>query len=215
MKKTILRLAVLLAGLAGALAQNTTVLGDSTLTNQLPVSFLPTKLYAVTGLNTAAGTQYIQVFNRAKGGPLTVKVAGSLNTALNGYYTGTLASGLLRLPAGGWCITNVSGVWMIGSGPDNFDPWYALTNSVPSGQTVTLTDGSVPPPTMVMVSGWGVTNGLVPIFSFPVFGSSPFYLDFGSYGADLDAITVCSSTTATILTLSDTNTTLQAITKSR
>ncbi len=124
--KTILTLVLLLGAVLGARAENTTVAGNSALTNSLKVASQPTKLYAVTGMNLSGSAEYIQVFQK---------------------------------------VTPV--------------------------------------------------NGDVPVFSFPVFASSPFALDFSFYGADLDAITICASTTATTLTLATANTTLQAIVKSR
>lgn len=58
------------------------------------------------------------------------------------------------------------------------------------------------------------TNGTMSTFNFPVASSNYFYLDFSFYGADLSpGIVVCSSTTANTLTLSATNTTIQAIIK--
>jgi hypothetical protein len=56
-----------------------------------------------------------------------------------------------------------------------------------------------------------MTNGGTPIFSFPVAANNYFVLDFGSYGADMDAVGVCNSTTAMTTTLGSTNTSFQAI----
>jgi len=44
-------------------------------------------------------------------------------------------------------------------------------------------------------------NATVPTFSFPVAATNYFSMDFGSYGCDLDKITVCISSTAATLTL--------------
>ncbi len=56
-----------------------------------------------------------------------------------------------------------------------------------------------------------MTNGGTPVFSFPIAANNYFYLDFGAYGADLDAVGVCNSSTAVTTTLGSTNTSFQAI----
>lgn len=56
-----------------------------------------------------------------------------------------------------------------------------------------------------------MTNGGTPTFSFPIGANNYFYLDFGAYGADLDAVGVCNSTTPVTTTLGTTNTSFQGI----
>lgn len=56
-----------------------------------------------------------------------------------------------------------------------------------------------------------MTNGGTPTFSFPIAANNYYFLDFGSYGADLDALAVCNSTTPVTTTLGSTNTSFQAI----
>jgi len=48
------------------------------------------------------------------------------------------------------------------------------------------------------------TNATVPTFSFPVAATNYFSMDFGSYGCDLDKITVCISTNAATLGIAGT-----------
>ena len=55
------------------------------------------------------------------------------------------------------------------------------------------------------------TNGMIPIFSIPVAATQYFSIDFSYYGADLDKITVCNSSTADTLTKGSSNCGLQAI----
>ena len=58
-------------------------------------------------------------------------------------------------------------------------------------------------------------NGTIPVFSVPVPASPQYYsIDFGYYGADFDAVTICISTNANTLGLASTNFTIQAITRS-
>lgn len=56
-----------------------------------------------------------------------------------------------------------------------------------------------------------MTNGGTPTFSFPIAANNYYFLDFGAYGADLDAVGVCNSTTPMTTTLGSTNTSFQAI----
>lgn len=57
-------------------------------------------------------------------------------------------------------------------------------------------------------------NASVPIFSFPVAATNYFSMDFGSYGCDLDKITVAISTNAATLGIAATNAAgIQAIIK--
>jgi hypothetical protein len=54
-------------------------------------------------------------------------------------------------------------------------------------------------------------NGSTPIFSVPVAAGQGYSVDFSFYGADMDKLTVCNSTTANTLTLGAADTTFQAI----
>lgn len=64
---------------------------------------------------------------------------------------------------------------------------------------------------MVFASGSTPTNGQTGVFCFPVAATNYFSLDFGYYGADLDAASVCNSTTATTNTLGSVNCSFQGI----
>lgn len=55
------------------------------------------------------------------------------------------------------------------------------------------------------------TNGMTGVFSFPVAASNYFSFDLSYYGANLDAVVVCNSTTAQTNTLGSTNCTFQGI----
>ncbi len=54
-------------------------------------------------------------------------------------------------------------------------------------------------------------SGAVPTFSIPVASQQYFDFDFSYYGADLDSVIVCSSTSPTALSLSAVNCSMQAI----
>ncbi|MDE2020041.1 MAG: hypothetical protein KGJ13_06885 [Patescibacteria group bacterium] len=77
-------------------------------------------------------------------------------------------------------------------------------NGTGSTEFVQVFSGSVVP-----------ASGAVPIFSMPVQGYSAYSYDFSYYGANLDGITVCISTTANSLTLASASSTIQAIVQNR
>lgn len=54
-------------------------------------------------------------------------------------------------------------------------------------------------------------NNAVPVFSFAIGAGQYFSLDFGQYGADLDAVYVCCSTATNALTLGSSNVSITAI----
>jgi len=54
-------------------------------------------------------------------------------------------------------------------------------------------------------------NGATPIFSVVVGGGQFYSFDFGTYGADLDKVYVCCSTTTNTLTLGSSNVSITAI----
>jgi len=54
-------------------------------------------------------------------------------------------------------------------------------------------------------------NGTVAVFSVPVTGGQFYSMDFSYYGADLDKLTVCNSTTANTLTIGAADCTFQTI----
>ena len=54
-------------------------------------------------------------------------------------------------------------------------------------------------------------NGTTPLFSLPISAGQGYSFDFSYYGADLDKLTICNSTTANTLTLGAADTTFQAI----
>ncbi len=54
-------------------------------------------------------------------------------------------------------------------------------------------------------------NDAVPVFSFAIGAGQYFSMDFGQYGADLDAVYVVNSTTTNTLTLGSSNVSVQAI----
>jgi len=54
-------------------------------------------------------------------------------------------------------------------------------------------------------------NGFKATFSVPVSAGQFYSVDFGYYGADMDKLTVCNSTTANTLTIGAADTTFQAI----
>ena len=58
-------------------------------------------------------------------------------------------------------------------------------------------------------------NGATPLFNFPIQPTAAFFLDFGYYGADMDAIAAVISTTTPTLTIAAANCGITAITKSR
>jgi hypothetical protein len=80
---------------------------------------------------------------------------------------------------------------------------YSVTgyNSGPS-QFIQVFETNAPP-----------ANGVIPVFSIPVSSGQYFDFDFSYYGADLDSIVVCDSTTANTLTLGAVNCGIQAIIK--
>ena len=55
------------------------------------------------------------------------------------------------------------------------------------------------------------TNGMIPIFSIPVAATQYFSIDFSYYGADLDKITICNSSTGDTLTKGGSDCGIQAI----
>lgn len=54
-------------------------------------------------------------------------------------------------------------------------------------------------------------NGAVAKFSTPVAANQYYSIDFGAIGVDLDALTVCESSTARTLTIGSSNITVQAV----
>ena len=54
-------------------------------------------------------------------------------------------------------------------------------------------------------------NGTKAVFSVPVSAGQFYSIDFGYYGADLDKLTVCNSTTANTLTIGAADTTFQCV----
>lgn len=54
-------------------------------------------------------------------------------------------------------------------------------------------------------------NGAVPVFSVIVGGGQFYSFDFGTYGADLDKVYICCSTTTNTLTLGSSNVSITAI----
>jgi hypothetical protein len=78
---------------------------------------------------------------------------------------------------------------------------YAVTgyNSGPA-QFIEVFETNKPPVT-----------GATPVFSIPVSSGQYFDLDFSYYGADLDSIVICNSSTANTLTLGSLNCGIQAI----
>lgn len=54
-------------------------------------------------------------------------------------------------------------------------------------------------------------NGSVALFSLPISAGQGYSFDFSYYGADMDRIFVCNSTTANTLTLGAADTTFQAV----
>lgn len=86
--RTTFLLWLLLAGTVWAQSVATSVIGNASLTNSLVVSSKPgTKLYALTGYNSASSTQYIQIL-QTNGVPTNaVTPTFSIPVAAGNYYS--------------------------------------------------------------------------------------------------------------------------------
>lgn len=114
-----------------------------------------------------------------------------------------LAAGVLALSAGAQIQTRVLGNTLatnslvVASSPTTL---YAVTGYSASTQYI-----------MVFQTNAVPANGATAVFSVPVSAGQYYSLDFSTYGAALDKVTVCNSTTPNTLTLGATDTTFQAI----
>ena len=87
------------------------------------------------------------------------------------------------------------------------------TNAYTAGVKLYLLTGYTATTQYIMVFQTNAipANGTKAMFSLPISAGQGYSFDFSYYGADMDRITVCNSTTANTLTLGAADTTFQAL----